>query len=309
MAVSMKGRSITSMNDLTTEEIWRILELARDLKLKVKTGQPHPVLAGKSLAMIFEKPSARTRVSFEVGMTHLGGHALYLGPNDIGLGKRESVADVARVLGRMVDGIMARTFEQAKVDDLAQYAGVPVINGLSDEEHPCQILADLLTIWEKRNRLEGLHIVWIGDGNNVTHSLMIGAAKMGINMTVITPENFDVQPKYRDLAERAARATGARLAFGRDPAAVAGAYVIFTDTWACMGQEAAAEARRPIFRPYQVNTALLEQAGPQALVMHCLPAHRGEENTDEVIDGPRSLVFDEAENRLHAQKAVLALLL
>ncbi|HEX6607906.1 MAG TPA: ornithine carbamoyltransferase, partial [Chloroflexia bacterium] len=287
MAVSMKGRSITSMNDLTTEEIWRILELARDLKLKVKTGQPHPVLAGKSLAMIFEKPSARTRVSFEVGMTHLGGHALYLGPNDIGLGKRESVADVARVLGRMVDGIMARTFEQAKVDDLAKYAGVPVINGLSDEEHPCQILADLLTIWEKRNRLEGLHIVWIGDGNNVTHSLMIGAAKMGVNMTVITPENFDVQPKYRDLAEAAARATGARLEFGRDPAAVAGADVIFTDTWASWGQEAEAEARRPIFRPYQVNTALLERAGPQALVMHCLPAHRGEEITDEVIDGPR----------------------
>jgi ornithine carbamoyltransferase len=309
MAVSMKGRSITSMNDLTTEEIWRILELARDLKLKVKTGQPHPVLAGKSLAMIFEKPSARTRVSFEVGMTHLGGHALYLGPNDIGLGKRESVADVARVLGRMVDGIMARTFEQAKVNDLAKYAGVPVINGLSDEEHPCQILADLLTIWEKRNRLEGLHIVWIGDGNNVTHSLMIGAAKVGMHMTVITPENFDVQPKYRDLAEAAARATGAHLEFGRDPAAVAGADVIFTDTWASMGQEAEAAARRPIFRPYQVNTALLEQAGPQALVMHCLPAHRGEEITDEVIDGPRSLVFDEAENRLHAQKAVLALLI
>src|SRR5918911_1854611 len=168
MALSMKGRSLTSIDDLSADEMWRIFELARDLKQKVKTGQPHPVLAGKSLAMIFEKPSARTRVSFEVGMTQLGGHALYLGPNDIGLGKRESVADVARVLGRMVDGIMARTFEQSKVDELARVAGVPVINGLSDEEHPCQILADLLTIWEKKRRLEGLRLAWVGDGNNVT---------------------------------------------------------------------------------------------------------------------------------------------
>src|SRR5689334_11090682 len=220
MAVSMKGRSITAMNDLATEEIWRILELARDLKLKVKTGQPHPILVGKSLAMIFEKPSARTRVSFEVGMTHLGGHALYLSPNDIGLGKRESVADVGRVLGRMVDGIMARTFEQSKVDELARYSGVPVINGLTDEEHPCQILADLFTIWEKRGRLEGLRIAWVGDGNNVAHSLMIGAAKLGVHMAVITPEGFDVAPQYRALAERAAAASGARLEFSRDPAAV-----------------------------------------------------------------------------------------
>ncbi|MGI8587342.1 MAG: ornithine carbamoyltransferase [Chloroflexia bacterium] len=309
MAVSMKGRSLTSINDLSGEEIWRVLELAKSLKMQVKTGQPHHILAGRSLAMIFEKPSARTRVSFEVGMTQLGGHALYLGPNDIGLGKRESVADVARVLGRMVDGIMARTFEQAKVDDLARYAGVPVINGLSDEEHPCQILADLLTIWEKRGRLTGLHAVWIGDGNNVTHSLMIGAAKVGMDLTVISPEGFDVREKYADKAAKSAQASGSRLAFSRNPDDVGGADVIFTDTWASMGQEAEAEKRRPIFRPYQVNAELVKKAARDAIVMHCLPAHRGEEITDEVIDGPQSVVFDEAENRLHAQKALLALLI
>ncbi len=309
MAVSMKGRSLTSLNDLSGEEIWRVLETARTLKAQVKSGQVHHLLPGRSLAMIFEKPSARTRVSFEVGMTQLGGHALYLGPNDIGLGKRESVADVGRVLGRMVDGIMARTFEQSKVDDLARYAGVPVINGLSDEEHPCQILADLLTIYEKRNRLQGLRLAWLGDGNNVTHSLMIGAAKVGMDMVVISPEGFDVKPKYRALAEQAAQAGGARLEFTRDPAAATGADILVTDTWASMGQEAEAAARRPIFRPYQVNAELVRQAHPGCLVMHCLPAHRGEEITDEVMDGPHSVVFDEAENRLHAQKGLLALLI
>jgi ornithine carbamoyltransferase len=305
----MKGRSLTSMNDLSTEEIWRVLEMARDLKAKVKTGQTHHLLAGRSLAMIFEKPSARTRVSFEVGMTQLGGHALYLGPNDIGLGKRESVGDVGRVLGRMVDGIMARTFEQSKVDDLARYAGVPVINGLSDEEHPCQILADLLTIYEKRNRLQGLRLAWLGDGNNVTHSLMIAAGKMGMDMAVISPEGFDVQPKDRVLAARAAAAGGGRLEFSCDPAAAAGADILVTHPWACLGQEAEAAPRRPIFRPYQVNADLLGKAHPDCLVMHCLPAHRGEEITDEVMDGPHSVVFDEAENRLHAQKGLLALLI
>jgi len=305
----MKGRSLTSLNDLSGEDIWRVLETARTLKGQVKTGQPHHLLAGRSLAMIFEKPSARTRVSFEVGMTQLGGHALYLGPHDIGLGKRESVADVGRVLGRMVDGIMARTFEQSKVDDLARYAGVPVINGLSDEEHPCQILADLLTIYEKRNRLQGLRLAWLGDGNNVTHSLMIGAAKVGMDMVVISPAGFDVQPKYRALAEAAAQLGGGRLEFSRDPAAAAAADILVTDTWASMGQEAEAEARRPIFRPYQVNADLVSKAHADCLVLHCLPAHRGEEITDEVMDGPHSVVFDEAENRLHAQKGLLALLI
>jgi ornithine carbamoyltransferase len=242
-------------------------------------------------------------------MTQLGGHALYLGPSDIGLGKRESVPDVARVLGRMVDGIMARTFEQAKIVDLARYAGVPVINGLSDEEHPCQILADLLTILEHRGRLAGLRAAWIGDGNNVTQSLMIGAAKVGLHLILIGPEGFGVDRRYRALAEQAAAGSGATLEFSRDPAAVAGADIIFTDTWASMGQEAEAEKRRPIFRPYQVNAELLSKANEGCLVMHCLPAHRGEEITDEVMDGPQSVVFDEAENRLHAQKALLALLL
>ena len=309
MAVSMKGRSLVSMNDLSGGEILRVLELARELKMQVKIGRPHPVLAGKSLAMIFEKPSARTRVSFEVGMTQLGGHALYLGPSDIGLGKRESVPDVARVLGRMVDGIMARTFEQAKVVELARYAGVPVINGLSDEEHPCQILADLLTILEHRGRLAGLRAAWVGDGNNVTQSLMIAAAKVGLHLILIGPEGFGVDPRYRALAEQAAAEGGGTLEFSRDPAAVAGADIIFTDTWASMGQEAEAEKRRPIFRPYQVNSELLSKANADCLVMHCLPAHRGEEITDEVMDGPRAAIWDQAENRLHAQKAILTLLI
>src|SRR5690349_7275776 len=220
MAVSMKGRSITSIDDLSAEEMWRVLELARDLKLKVKTGQPHPILAGKSLAMIFEKPSARTRVSFEVGMTHLGGHALYLSPSDIGLGKRESVADVARVLGRMCDGIMARVFEQEKITDLARYAGVPVINGLSDEEHPCQALADLFTIAEKRGPLRGQRLAWIGDGNNVAHSLMIAAATVGMHMTVITPAGYEPKREYVEIAQARGAATGADLTFSTDPAAV-----------------------------------------------------------------------------------------
>src|SRR5215212_6486088 len=200
MAVSMKGRSLTATADLNAEEMARIWDLAADLKRRVKVHEPHPLLAGRSLAMIFEKPSARTRVSFEVGMTHLGGHALYLSPSDIGLGKRESVADVARVLGRMCDGIMARVFEQDKITQLAQYAGVPVINGLSDEEHPCQALADLFTIYEKKRRIEGINLTYIGDGNNVTHSLMIAAATVGMHMTVITPPGYEPKPNYVQLA-------------------------------------------------------------------------------------------------------------
>jgi ornithine carbamoyltransferase len=309
MALSMKGRSLTGTADLSAEEMWRIWDLAAELKRRVKTRDPHPLLAGRSLAMIFEKPSARTRISFEVGMTHLGGHALYLSPNDIGLGKRESVADVARVLGRMCDGIMARVFEQPKIHELAQYAGVPVINGLSDEEHPCQALADLFTIWEKRGPLRGQRLAWIGDGNNVAHSLMIAAATVGMHMTVITPSGYEPQPSYVQIARERAAATGADLTFSPDPAAVAGADAIYTDTWASMGQESEAAARREIFRDYQVNDALLAAAGPDPLVLHCLPAHRGEEITDAVMDGPQSAVFDEAENRLHVQKALLALLI
>jgi ornithine carbamoyltransferase len=309
MAASMKGRSLTGMDDLSREEVWALLHLARELKLKVKTGQPHPILAGKSLAMIFEKPSARTRVSFEVGMSQLGGHALYLSPTDIGLGKRESVADVARVLGRMVDGIMARTFEQSKVDDLARYAGVPVINGLTDEEHPCQALADFYTIWEKRGDLKGLRFAWVGDGNNVTHSLMILGAKLALDMVVITPPGYETSVKYRAIAERACALSAGSLTYSSNPDDVAGADVIYTDTWASMGQEAEAAQRRPIFKPYQVNADLVSKADRDVIVMHCLPAHRGEEITDEVMDGPRSVVFDEAENRLHAQKALMALLM
>ena len=309
MARSMKGRSLTGVADLTAEEMWRIWELAADLKRRVKTHEPHHLLAGRSLAMIFEKPSARTRISFEVGMTQLGGHALYLSPADIGLGKRESVADVARVVGRMCDAIMARVFEHQKITELAQYAGVPVINGLSDEEHPCQALGDLFTIWEQRGTLRGLRLAWIGDGNNVCNSLMIAAATVGMHMTVITPPDFDPKPQYVKIAQARAASTGADLTFSHDPAAVKGADAIYTDVWASMGQESEAAARKAIFAPYQVNTALVDQAGPDTLVLHCLPAHRGDEITDEVMDGPHAVVFEQAENRLHAQKAVMALLI
>ena len=294
------------MSDFSRNEIWDVFYLAQQLKLQVKSGQHQPILGGKNLAMIFEKPSARTRVSFEVGMSQLGGHALYLGPSDIGLGKRESVADVARVLGRMCDGIMARTFEQSKVDDLARYAGVPVINGLTDEEHPCQALADFFTIWEHRGDLKGLRFAWVGDGNNVTHSLMILAARLAVDMVVITPQGYEPSGKYRAIAESACSTSGSTLVYSNNPDDVAGADVIYTDTWFSMGQEAEASERRPIFRPYQVNAELLAKADRDVMVMHCLPAHRGEEITDDVIDGPRSVVFDEAENRLHAQKGILA---
>ena len=309
MARSMKSRSLTGVADLTAEEMWRIWELTADLKRRGKTHEPHHLLAGRSLAMIFEKPSARTRISFEVGMTQLGGHALYLSPADIGLGKRESVADVARVVGRMCDAIMARVFEHQKITELALYAGVPVINGLSDEEHPCQALGDLFTLWEQRGTLRGLRLAWIGDGNNVCNSLMIAAATVGMHMTVITPPDFDPKPQYVKIAQARAAATGAELTFNHDPAAVKGADAIYTDVWASMGQESEAAARKAIFAPYQVNTALVDQAGPDTLVLHCLPAHRGDEITDEVMDGPHAVVFEQAENRLHAQKAVMALLI
>jgi ornithine carbamoyltransferase len=307
--MSMKGRSLVSIADLSTQEIWQVWDLAAELKRKQKTGEPHRVLEGKQLAMIFQKPSLRTQVSFEVGMSQLGGHALYLGPDHIGLGKRESVPDVARVLGRMVDGIVARVFEHKHVEELAEYAGVPVINALSDEEHPCQSLADLFTVYEKLRRVEGVTLTYIGDGNNVAVALLLNAAKVGMNVTIISPEGYEVQPRYVQAARADAVLTGSKLSFSNDPADVEGSDVIYTDVWASMGQEAETEKRARIFKRYQVNADLLEQAGGNALVMHCLPAHRGHEITDEAMDSPNSVVFDEAENRLHVQKALLALLL
>lgn len=309
MAVSMKGRSFVSVADFTRDEIWAVWELAAQLKTKQKVGEPHRILEGKQLAMIFQKPSLRTQVSFETGMTQLGGHALYLGPDHIALGKRESVPDVARVLGRMVDGIMARVFDHSDVETLAQYAGVPVINGLSNSEHPCQALTDLFTIWEKKRQIEGIKLTYVGDGNNVAASLLLVAARVGMNITLICPNEYEVPSHYIQSARADAALTGSQIRFTDDIADVAESDVIYTDTWASMGQEAEAEMRDRIFKAYQVNEALLARAGSQAIVMHCLPAHRGQEITDEVMDGPRSAVFDEAENRLHVQKAIMALLI
>jgi ornithine carbamoyltransferase len=309
MAVSMKGRSLVSIADLSTDEIWQIWHLAAELKRKQKVGEPHPILAGKQLAMIFQKPSLRTQVSFETGMYQLGGHAMFLGPGHIQLGKRESVPDVARVLGRMVDGIMARVFAHKDVEELAAHAGVPVINGLSDSEHPCQALADLFTVWEKLRRVEGVNLTYIGDGNNVAASLLLTAAKVGMNISLISPDGYEVQSDYVSRARTDAARTGARLRFSNDPDDVVGSDAIYTDVWASMGQEAETEARARIFAPFQVNAALLKQAGGTPLVLHCLPAHRGHEITDEAMDGPGSVVFEEAENRLHVQKALLALVI
>ena len=309
MAVSMKGQSLVSIADFSAEEIWQVWSLAAELKRKQKVGEPHRILEGKQLAMIFQKPSLRTQVSFETGMMQLGGHALYLGPEHIQLGSREAVPDIAQVLGRMVDGIMARVFGHSDVEQLAEYAGVPVINGLSNEEHPCQALSDLFTIYEKLRVLEGVNLTYIGDGNNVAASLLLSAAKMGLNITIISPEGFEVKPHYIQQARSDAAMSGSQLRFSSDPDDVAGSDVLYTDTWASMGQESEAEKRARIFRTYQVNGKLLNQTGGKALVMHCLPAHRGQEITDDVMDGPHSIVFDQAENRLHVQKALMALLI
>jgi ornithine carbamoyltransferase len=309
MAVSMKGRSFVSVADFSREEIWTVWELAAQLKMKQKVGEPHRLLEGKQLAMIFQKPSLRTQVSFETGMSQLGGHAVFLGPEHIQLGKRESVPDVARVLGRMVDGIMARVFAHQDVEQLAEYAGVPVINGLSDDEHPCQALADLFTIFEKKRRVEGINLTYIGDGNNVAASLILAAAKVGMNCTLISPDGYEVKSEYVQAARAEAARTGAMLQWSDDPNDVDGSDVIYTDVWASMGQEAEAEKRERIFKPFQVNSRLIEQAGSDPLIMHCLPAHRGHEITDDAMDSPNSVVFEQAENRLHVQKALLALLI
>lgn len=309
MVENMKGRSLVSIGDFSTEEIWQVWKLAADLKRKQKMGEPHRLLEGKQLAMIFQKPSLRTQVSFEVAMSQLGGHALYLGPSHIALGKRESVPDVARVLGRMVDGILARVFDHRDVQKLAQYAGVPVINGLSDEEHPCQSLGDLFTIYEKFERVEGVNLTYIGAGNNVAAALLLNAARVGMNITIINPKGYEIESLYIEKAQADAAKTGSQVRFSNDISDVKGSDVLYTDVWASMGEEAESEQRGRILAPYQVNNELMQQAGGKTLVMHCLPAHRGHEITDEVMDSPNSIVFDQAENRLHVQKALLALLI
>lgn len=295
-------RHFVDLTEWSSAELNHLLKLAVHLKLEWQAGGNRPLLAGKVLAMVFQKPSLRTRVSFDVAMLHLGGHALYISPQEIGLGQRESIADVARVLSGYTQAIMARVFEHQHLTEMARWSCVPVINGLSNQSHPCQTLADLLTIFEHFERLNGLKLAYVGDTNNVTRSLAFGAAKFGMQMHIASPAGYGPD----DAFLRSAAQEGLALQVTTDPVeAVQNADVIYTDTWVSMGQEAETEARRLVFPPYQVNAALLHHAPKQAIVMHCLPAHRGEEITDEVADGPQSALFPQAENRLHAQKAIL----
>ncbi len=293
--------------DYSPAEIQDILDLAIRLKKEYFAGGNPPIFKGKVLGMIFQKPSLRTRVSFDMAMRHCGGDALYLSPNEIGLGKRESIADVARVLSGYVQAIMARVFEHQHVVELARWSSVPVINGLSDFSHPCQAMADALTIIEKFGSMKGLNVVFVGDGNNVAVSLMHIAVMLGANFTIANPEGYDMPAVAQETGAKLAAASGATIRYLRDPhEAVKGAQVIYTDTWTSMGQEEEAAKREAVFPPYQVNARLVSEADKDVIVMHCLPAHRGQELTDEVADGPHSVIFPQAHNRLHAQKAILA---
>ena len=310
MAVHLKGRSLDSLFHLTREEIEQILKTSELLKFQLVRGEEHPLLKGKTLAMIFEKPSTRTRVSFEVGMWQLGGYALYLSTSDLQLGRGETIADTAQVLSRYVDGIMARVFAHQTILDLAKYSRVPVINGLSDFSHPCQGLADLFTIYEKKGRLSGLRLAYVGDGNNVAHSLLYGCSKVGINITLACPKAFEPDPEVVSKAEEEGKKSGCEVRITKDPKeAVKGADIVYTDVWASMGKEKEHEKRLKVFKPYQVNGKLVKEAEEDYIFMHCLPAHRGEEVTDEVADSANSVIFDQAENRLHTQKALLALIM
>ncbi|MDR3577367.1 MAG: ornithine carbamoyltransferase [Anaerolineaceae bacterium] len=296
-----------AISDFSSAEIQEMLDLAVRLKKEWMAGGNSPLLQGKVLGMIFQKPSLRTRVSFDMAMRHLGGDALYLSPNEIGLGQRESIADVARVLAGYVDAIMARVFAHEHVLELAKWADVPVINALSDYNHPCQGMGDALTIIEKFGSLKGLNVTFVGDGNNVAVSLMHVCAKLGANFTQASPEGYDLKPNSINIAKQIAAESGSKLRFIRDPhEAVRDAHVIYTDTWTSMGQEEESKKREQVFPPYQVNAKLVSEARPDVIIMHCLPAHRGQEITDEVADGPHSVLFPQAHNRLHAQKAILA---
>ncbi len=310
VATTLKGRDFLTIHGWSRDELTKALDLADEQKAQMKAGQLVQPLRGKTLGMIFAKASTRTRLSFEVGMFQLGGHALFLSGNDLQLRRGESIPDTARVFSRYVDGIMIRTFAQADVEELAAWASIPVINGLTDLHHPCQILADLMTIREKKGTLSGLKLAFVGDGNNMAHSLMEGGAKFGMHVVIACPEGYDPDPAIVARARQDALASGARIEVVHDAReAAAGADVVYTDVWASMGQEAEAAARKAVFAPFQVNSPLMDLAHGDAIFMHCLPAHRGEDVTDAVIDGPQSVVFDEAENRLHAQKALLTLLI
>lgn len=296
-----------AISDLSSGELQDLLDLSIKLKEEYfKKGNP-PYFKGKVLGMIFQKPSLRTRVSFDMAMRHCGGDALYLSPNEIGLGRRESIADIARVLSGYVHALMARVFDHEHILQLAQWSEIPVINGLSDYNHPCQGLADALTIQEKFGKAKGLNVAYVGDGNNVAVSLMHVCAKLGWNFTIANPEDYDLSPKAVKIAEEIIKETGSVLTFVRDPhEAVKEAQVIYTDTWTSMGQEEEAAKREQVFPPYQVNAQMVSEADKDVIVMHCLPAHRNHELTDDVADGPHSMIFPQAHNRLHAQKAILA---
>lgn len=296
-----------NLADHSRQELQAILDLAQTLKAKWQDGGNHPILQDKVLAMIFQKPSLRTRVSFDMAMRHLGGDALYLSPDEIGLGERESIADVARVVSGYVDIVMARVFAHQHIEELARWASIPIINGLSDFNHPCQALADALTIQEQFGAVQGRSVSFIGDGNNVAVSLMFICAKLGADFTIANPEGYDMPQQAIKQGQGMAQESGSTITLLRDPVrAVQNADVIYTDTWISMGQSEEAQKRRQVFPPYQVNEALVSQATPDTIVMHCLPAHRGEEITDGVADGPRSVLFKQAHNRLHAQKGLLA---
>ncbi len=310
MAIHLRGRSLDSLFHLTKEEIEEILKTSEFLKFQLQRGEEHPLLKGKTLAMIFEKPSTRTRVSFEVGMWQLGGYALYLNATDLQLGRGETIADTAQTLSRYVNGIMARVFAHQTILDLVKYSKVPVINGLSDFTHPCQGLADLFTIYEKKGRLSGLKLAYVGDGNNVAHSLLYGCSKVGMNITLACPKGYEPNPEVVLKAKEEGKISGCIVKVTKDPKeATRGADIIYTDVWASMGKEKEHEKRVKIFKPYQVNTKLVKEAKEDYLFMHCLPAHRGEEVTDEVADSKNSIIFDQAENRLHTQKALMALMM
>lgn len=299
-------KDLISIHDLTLPEVEEILSLAKDLKDKQKKKEKHEYLWAKSLAMIFEKPSTRTRVSFEIGMWQLGGLAINLDQENIGLGVRESIGDIAKTLSRYADGILIRTFEHKKVIDLAKYADVPVINGLSDLLHPCQALSDVFTVFEQKGKFSGIKFVYVGDGNNVCHSLMFASAKLGINLVIATPKGYEPNSEITKLALEDAKKTGAKIEIINDPnKAVENADVIYTDVWTSMGQEKESSKRKEIFGPFQINLELVKRAKPDYIFMHCLPAHRGDEVVNEVIDSKNSVVFDQAENRLHVQKAIL----
>lgn len=303
-------KHLISLHDITNEEFNKILTLAGKLKAETKAGIPHHLLKGKTLAMIFTKSSTRTRISFETGMYQLGGYPMFLSANDMQLGRGESIYDTANVMSRFVDGIMIRTYAHSDVEDLAKYGTVPVINGLTDLLHPCQALADFLTIYEHKGKLEGLKFAYVGDGNNVAHSLLYAAAKAGMDITVATPKGYECNEEIVANAKDDAKSTGSTIVTTYDPLeAVKDADILCTDTWVSMGQEAEKAERVKIFSPYQLNAELAKHAKDDYIFLHCLPAYRGYEVTEDIIDGEHSVIFDEAENRLHAQKAVMAMLM